>query len=190
MNNSIHKRWIAIGLFFLVNMAFILLIIYPLFLNWKDSYEKQSELVFKLHKQQSTFAIEEAVSANLDEIKKQFQTQNYFTTQETESLASAELQNILKIAIAQNGGQLISTQGLPSENLKHFLKIIVSVRLVTNIEALASILAYLESNNPVMVIDQLDISPIRNIRNSNNLVNQNAQLNVNFKIFSFMRLKS
>lgn len=190
MNDSIHKRWIAIGLLFLVIIFLSLSIIYPLFLSWIDSYEQKSELVFKLHKQQSTLAIEEEVTANLDELRKQFQAQNYFTSQETESLASAELQNIIKIAIAQNGGQLISTQGLPSENLKQFLKIIVSVRLVTNMEALASVLAYLESNNPVMVIDQIDISPVRSVRNANNQVIQNSQLNVNFKIFSFMRIKT
>jgi general secretion pathway protein M len=93
------------------------------------------------------------------------------------------------MAIGQYGGQLVSTQGLPSENQKQFLKIVVSVRLMTNAEALASVLAYLESNTPIMVIDQLDISPIRSSRN-NNIGNQNYPLNVNFKIFSLMRLKS
>jgi general secretion pathway protein M len=56
-------------------------------------------------------------------------------------------------------------------------------------ESLASVLAYLESNNPVMVIDQIDISPVRSVRNTSSLAN-NSQLNVNFKIFSFMRIKT
>ena len=47
MNDSIHKRWIAIGLLFLVIIFLSLSIIYPLFLSWIDSYEQKSELVFK-----------------------------------------------------------------------------------------------------------------------------------------------
>jgi hypothetical protein len=79
-------------------------------------------------------AIKDQVSENLEAINKQFQSQNYFSNQESESLASAELQNVIKMAIGQYGGQLVSTQGLPSENQKQFLKIVVSVRLMTNAE--------------------------------------------------------
>ncbi len=188
MNEIIHKRWLALALLIMVISIALLLIVLPLFLNWLDSYEKKSELEFKLHRQLASLAIQDQVSENLEAINQQFQNQNYFSTQESESLASAELQNTIKVAIAQNGGQLVSTQGLPSENQKQFLKIIVSVRLMTNAEAFASVLAYLESNSPIMVIDQLDISPIRSAR-ANTLGNHNYPLNVNFKIFSFMRLK-
>lgn len=190
MIDIFYKRWIALGLLILFFLVLFLMIVLPLFLNWLDSYEKKTELEFKLHRQQATLAIKDQVSENLDAIKRQFKSENYFSNQESESLASAELQNIIKMAIAQNGGQLVSTQGLPSENQKHFLKIIVSVRLVTNMEALASVLAYLESSKPVMVIDQLDISPIRNSRNNNNISYPNYPLNVSFKIFSFMLLKT
>jgi general secretion pathway protein M len=189
MNDSIHKRWLAFSLFIVFILITLLMIVLPLFLNWLDSYEKKSELEFNLHRQQAILAIKDQVSENLEAINKQFQSQNYFSNQESESLASAELQNVIKMAIGQYGGQLVSTQGLPSENQKQFLKIVVSVRLMTNAEALASVLAYLESNTPIMVIDQLDISPIRSSRN-NNIGNQNYPLNVNFKIFSLMRLKS
>lgn len=189
MNDSIHKRWLAFSLFIVFILITLLMIVLPLFLNWLDSYEKKSELEFNLHRQQAILAIKDQVSENLEAINKQFQSQNYFSNQESESLASAELQNVIKMAIGQYGGQLVSTQGLPSENQKQFLKIVVSVRLMTNAEALASVLAYLESNTPIMVIDQLDISPIRSARN-NNIGNQNYPLNVNFKIFSLMRLKS
>ncbi len=190
MNDIHHKRWIALAVLVLFIVILTFSIIYPLFSMWIESYQQKSELVFKLHKQQSILDIQDAIADNLEGVRKQFQSQNYFTSQETESLASAELQNIIKIAIAQNGGQLISTQGLPSENLNQFLKIIVSVRLITNMESLSSVLVYLESNNPVMVIDNLDISPSRTMRSNTNLVNQNSLLNVNFKISSFMRLKS
>ena len=189
MNDSIHKRWLAFSLFIVFILITLLMIVLPLFLNWLDSYEKKSELEFNLHRQQAILAIKDQVSENLEAINKQFQSQNYFSNQESESLASAELQNVIKMAIGQYGGQLVSTQGLPSENQKQFLKIVVSVRLMTNAEALASVLAYLESNTPIMVIDQLDISPIRSAKN-NNIGNQNYPLNVNFKIFSLMRLKS
>ena len=190
MNDIRHKPWIALAVLVLFIVILTFSIIYPLFSMWLESNQQKSELVFKLHKQQSILAIQDAIGDNLEVVRKQFQSQNYFTSQENESLASAELQNIIKTAIAQNGGQLISTQGLPSENLNQFLKIIVSVRLSTNMESLSSVLVYLESNNPVMVIDNLDISPSRATRSNANLVNQNALLNVNFKISSFMRLKS
>lgn len=189
MNDMINKRWIALGVLVLVILVLFFLIFLPLLLIWMGSYQQTSELVFRLHRQQSVLEIKEDVSKNLADIKKQFQLQNYFSVQETESLASAELQNIIKMAVAQNGGQLVSTQGLPSESYKQLFKVIVSVRLVTNMEALASVLSYLESNNPVMVIDQLDISPIRSYK-SNNAVNHGYSLNVNFKVFSFMRLNN
>jgi len=88
----------------------------------------------------------------------------------------------------QAGGQLSSTQVLPSANKDKFNPITVSVRMTGNIEVLRSVLYKLETATPLIVIEQLDIRPMRSIRNRlTHQIEPSNGLNINFQAVSFMR---
>ncbi len=191
MNEARYQRWLALGLLAALVLVVVLAALSPLFNTWLDYREQKETLLFRLQRQQTIAARRDSVAQNLDFLHEQFQQQGYLSDSDTESLASAELQNIIKTAVTDAGGQLTSTQGLPGKTEDGFMRILVKVRMSCSREALRAVLYALETNVPLLLIDQLDISPVRGARNrSNNKLEPSSQLNVSFQVVSFMRAKA
>lgn len=188
MNNPRYQRWLAVGLLLLVVLVWVFVFIIPLLSASLEYHEEKNDLMFRLQRQQSISGRRTQVAEELESIKQQFQEQGYFSNSGTEALASAELQNIVKTAVADAGGQLTSTQGLPGKLEDGFFRIAVKVRMTGTMESLVSVLNTLETAVPVLVVDQMDVNPMRGVRNrTTNKVEPSAQLNVSFEVVSFMR---
>ncbi|MGZ5000611.1 MAG: type II secretion system protein GspM [Methylomonas sp.] len=188
MNNPQYQRWLAVGLLLAVVLVFVLAVLMPLLSTGLEYHDEKNDLLFRLQRQQKIAARKDSVVRNLEDLTAQFQAQGYFSTRDTEALASADLQNIVKTAIADAGGQLTSTQGLPGKMDKGFNRVAVRVRMTGNIETLRTVLHSLAVNVPVLIVDQLDITPVRGIRSrTSNKIEPNTQLNVSFEVVSFMR---
>jgi general secretion pathway protein M len=57
-----------------------------------------------------------------------------------------------------------------------------------NSEVLRAVLYKIETSTPLIVIDQIDIRPMRGLRNPvTNKIEANNNLNINFQAVSFMR---
>lgn len=188
MSDVRFQRWLAVGLLLLVVAVVVFALLVPLVSQGIQNYDEKSDLLFRLQRQKTIAARESAVVENLAEIKQQFEDQGYFTTSETEALASAELQNIVKKAVSEAGGQLSSTQGLPGKLEDGFFRVAVRVRMTASMETLSSVLHSIESAVPVLIVEQLDASPVRGVRNrTTNKVESSLQLNISFQVVSFMR---
>lgn len=191
MNDARYQRWAAVALLLLVVSAVVLLVLLPLATSWLDYREQKDDLLFRLQRQQTIAARRDSVAQNLESLNQQYQQQAYLSTSDTEALASAELQNIIKTAVTEAGGQLTSTQGMPGRAENDFVRIAVKVRMSGSIESLRTVLHSLDTNMPLLLVDQLDISPVRGARNrSTNKMDPSSQLNVSFEVISFMRAKS
>ena len=189
MNNASYQRYLALGLLLLVAILFILGIFWPLLSNGLAYRDEKNNLLFRLQHQQKIAARKDIVANNLEIIKQQFNEQGYFSNRDTEALASADLQNTVKTTVTDAGGQLTSTQGLPGKAEDGFNRIAVRVRMTGNIETLNAVLRAFATAVPVLIVDQLDITPVRGPRNrNNNRVDSTAQLNMSFEVVSFMRI--
>jgi len=191
MNEARYQRWLALALLGLVLFTVIFLVLLPLFSSWLDYREQKNDLLFRLQRQQAIVARRDSVAQNLESLNQQYQQQGYLSDSDTEALASAELQNIVKTAVTEAGGQLTSTQGLPGKAEEDFVRVAVKVRMSGSIEALRAVLHSLDTNMPLLLVDQLDISPVRGARNrTTNKMDPSSQLNVSFEVISFMRAKT
>ncbi len=188
MNEIPQQRWIAIGLLGLGIFSIIFMIIIPLVSMGLENHEQKQELIFRLQRAKQIVARKDSVLANIEQIKNKYQKQNYFSTRDTEALASADLQKLIKSSIAQAGGQLTSTQVLPHRNDNGFNRVIVKVRMSGDIEVLRSVLHEIESSAQVMVVDQIDIRPVRGKRNrKTRKIEPSNKMNINFQVAGFMR---
>jgi general secretion pathway protein M len=188
MNEASNQRWLALGLLGLVIALIIFLVIVPVVSMGMENHEKKQDLAFRLHRARQIVAKKDSVKENIERIKKQYQTQNYFSTRDTEALASADLQKFIKSAISQADGQLTSTQVLPQITDNGFNRVTVKVRMSCDIDALRNILHEIESSAQVMIVDQLDIRPVRGRRNrKTRQIEPNSKMNVNFQVAGFMR---
>ncbi|MBS3963128.1 MAG: general secretion pathway protein GspM [Methylomonas sp.] len=184
------QRWLAVGLLLSVMLVIVLLMM-PLIDAAQAYREQKADLSFRLQRQQNIVARQAQVTDNIEALRQQAQEQTYINQQTTEALASAELQTVVKTAVTDAGGQLTSTQGITGKQEDGFLKIAVRVRMTGDIEALSQVLSAIEVAVPVLIVDQLDINPVRGVRNrTSNKIQANGQLNVSFQVVSLMRAVS
>jgi general secretion pathway protein M len=189
-NNPQAQRWLAVGLLAFVVLLVVLIIIVPIVSKGLELNEAKENLAFTLKKYEQILAGKDAVVGNIEAMKQQHGEQGYFNTQGTSALASAQMQEFIKQAIVQAGGQLSSTQVLPPSpsDKDKFSRITVSVRMTGNIEVLRAVLYKLETATPLIVIEQLDIRPMRSVRNRlTRQIEPSNGLNVNFQAIGFMR---
>ena len=185
---KIKQHWLALSLLLVVVCVFFLLILMPIIGAGIDYHEEKSNLLFKLQRQQKIAARRDLVSQQLETLKQQVQQQSYFSNYDTEALTSADLQNIVKTAVTDAGGQLTSTQGIPGKVENGFTYVAVRVRLTGNIEMLTTILHTIHTAIPLLVVDQIDITPMRGLHSRpNNKPEPSSQLNISFQVVSFMR---
>jgi general secretion pathway protein M len=185
------QRWLAVGLLAALLLLLIAAVFVPAVSKWIELSEEKDQLAIKLRQYERILAGKDAVIKSMGAVKEAIQEQNYFNSQNTEALASAEVQEFIKKAIVDAGGRLSSTQALPVKSKDKFSLLTVSVRMTGNSEVLRSVLYRLETSTPLIIIDQLDIRPMRGIRNrQTRQIEQSNDLNINFQAVSFMRKKA
>ncbi|MGJ0486190.1 MAG: type II secretion system protein GspM [Methylomicrobium sp.] len=185
------QRWLAVGLLIALLLILIVAVFVPAVSKWMELREEKDQLAIKLRQYERILSGKDSVFKSMGSIKTAIQQQNYFNSQNTEALASAEVQEFIKKAIVEAGGKLSSTQALPVKSKDKFSLLTVSVRMTGNSEVLRSVLYRLETSTPLIIIDQLDIRPMRGIRNrQTRQIEQTNELNINFQAVSFMRKKA
>lgn len=190
MKDALYQRWLALGLLAAVLLIFVAAVLIPLTSAGLAYYDEKNELLFRLQRQEKIVARKDQVAAGLDALKSRFQQQEYFSNRDTEALASADLQNIIKTAVTDAGGQLTSTQGLPGRSEEDFMRVSVRVRMTCNIDTLRNVLQTLTATKPLLVVDQLDVTPARTAGRPNHAkvkLEPGGQLNVSFEVVSFIR---
>jgi general secretion pathway protein M len=187
-NNPQTQRWLAVGLLAVIVLLAGLIIVVPIIGKGLELHETKENLAFTLKRYEQILSGKGAIVGNIAAIKQQHEEQGYFNTQGTSALASAQMQEFIKQAIVQAGGQLSSTQVLPPTSRDKFNRITISVRMTGNIEVLRAVLYKLETATPLIVIEQLDIRPMRSVRNRvTRQIEPSNGLNINFQAIGFMR---
>lgn len=188
IKNKQMERWLAVGLLVAVMLIVSTAVLFPAAGKWMELHDDKIALARQLKQYERILAGKDAVAKNMESIQEEILEQGYFNSQQTESLASAELQEFIKKAIVDAGGKLSSTQALPVIEKDKFNLITVSVRMTGNIEVLRGVLYRLETSTPLIMINQMDIRPMRSLRNRlTRQIEPSNELNVNFQAVSFMR---
>ncbi|MBL6986093.1 MAG: general secretion pathway protein GspM [Methylobacter sp.] len=182
------QRWLAVGLLIAAILLVGLVVIMPVVSKGLELSESKNNLVFRLQQYERILARKDAVIASMNAITEQYQQRGLLNSQGTGALASAEVQEFIKKTIMEAGGQLSSTQALPVSTKNGFSRIAVSVRMTGNSEVLRKVLYKIETSTPLIIINQLDIRPMRGVRNrATRQIEPSNGLNINFQAVSFMR---
>ena len=183
-----QQRWVAVGLLVTVILIVSIIIINPLVSKGMELHDAKNSLVLRLQQYERILAKKDAFAFSMSKIKQQHDKQCYFNSQKTDALASAEMQEFIKKAIVDAGGELSSTQALPVSNDDKFSRITVRVRMRGSSKVLRAVLYKIETSAPFIIINQLDIRPMRGSRNrTTRQIESSNELNVNFQAVSFMR---
>lgn len=113
-----------------------------------------------------------------------------YLPQSAPPLAAAELQQRVKAVVEAAGGTLRSTQALPPAEEGSAVKVTVNASMTGDTESLQKILYELESQTPLLFLDNLDVTARENRPRlpSGRLANYSRmQLNVQFEVSGYLR---
>jgi general secretion pathway protein M len=162
-------------------------VVMPLISQVLQTHEQKMQQLFRLQRLHNSVARETAIADNWQTLQQQVAEQQLFNGRDTEAMASADMQTQLKAIVTDAGGQLTSTQGLPGRLDNGFMRIAVKVRLTCSVDALRDMLFRLNTASPLLMVDQLDVTPIHAVFDTHAKNNPTTQLNVSLQVFSMMR---
>lgn len=125
----------------------------------------------------------------LDALREQPVAEHAYLEGASESLVAAELQSRVKSAVQSNGGTLNSTQILDATTEAGFRRLAVRVRMSASTDALPKVLYALESSEPFLFIDNVDINArtVRRRETGGKGETETVELIASFDLFGYMR---
>ena len=182
-----QQRILAVSLLILPVLLLYFLIAAPYFRILKEGRENIEDLQFQLQRLQKTAAQGPLWRQQLKILKEQNQRNRHYLEGDTPALASAELQKYLSDIIRQAGGELTSTQVIPPREEDKFTRIAVRIRMSGNTEVLREVLHAIETRQPLLMVETMNIRPVRKRRDpkTRKLV-ATERMNIDMEVFGYM----
>lgn len=186
--SRMQQRFWALGLLFAVVTLLLLIVVLPWYGQISSYRQEIKELVFKIQRYARVIDSRDEVFEKVEKSRAAINALGYFNDQATPALAQAELQTFIKNIIVTAGGVLDSTQVISQVEEEELIHIAVNVRLSGDIAMLRSALYQIENAKPLMLIEELDIRPIRGVRNrTTGELEDSGTVSVNMQVASYMR---
>ena len=154
---ALLSRLLAIALLVLLVAGAYLMGINPLVASYRANEVAIAEAQALLGRFGSMATGQHDLEQRVEELTELHASEPYYLTRETDALAAVELQNRVSEAINKNGGTIRSIQPLPSEKEDEFQRVTLRVQLTTTIESLFHIIHELETTQPFLFLDNVDI---------------------------------
>jgi hypothetical protein len=168
-----------------VLVMFYATIIHPAISTRLQFQNRVEELQFQFSKLSDSANKSRQLEKELQNLGAQEADKTGFLEHKSEALAAADLQKHIKILVESNEGELISTQVVSQKEIDVFPQVNVKVQLRGNIEALRNILYRLNTEHPVLLINNLLVQS-RQVSNGRRAQRRSEQLEVRFDVIGFM----
>ncbi|MGR8932958.1 MAG: type II secretion system protein GspM [Gammaproteobacteria bacterium] len=186
-----QQRWLAVGLLLTVVLVAVTLLFVPWYMKISEYNDAIDKMEFRLERFAEKITDREKVVEAVETIKGQIKALGIFNAGSTEALALAEMQQKVKDAVAASEGNLMSTQTLEQQKADSLTKIIVRVRFAGRVETLKNVLYELETAQPYMLVENLQITSVRGMRNpKTRKIEPVDKVNVMMDVVSFMQAKA
>ncbi len=184
---EVQQRILAVALTALPILLIYLTLAAPYLRLLKEGRETIDELQFQLERLQKTAAQQSQWQQQLQTLQQQNQRTRHYLEGNTPALASAELQKYLSNIIRQAGGELTSTQVIPPREEDKFTRIAVRIRMSGNTEVLREVLHAIETRQPLLMVETMNIRPVRKRRDpkTRKLV-ATERMNIDMEVFGYM----
>jgi len=131
-------------------------------------------------------ATRQTYQRQLEELSSRQVGRGTYLAAESDALASAELQGRIRAAVNAHGGTLRSIQTLPVKSEGAFLRVSVRVQFTAPMVAFHRVLYGLESEQPFVFVDNLDVRNRRAARRAA-LEDFDPQLMIRFDLSGYLR---
>ncbi|MGY6215502.1 type II secretion system protein GspM [Methylolobus aquaticus] len=181
-----RERLLAVGLLLFAILLIYMLVFSPLLALRKEYSESVDELEFRLERYRKIAAERPLWSRRVEEIKQHGRVSEQYIAKETPALASADLQTLIKEIVTTSGGELISTQVVPEQQEEQLTRIAVRIRMNGSTRVLRDVLHAVETSQPILWVDNLNLRPIRMPMRPGSKVAPD-RLSIDFEVVGYMR---
>lgn len=130
----------------------------------------------------------ERLQVQLEQVRRTQASRGGFLEGASGELVAAELQNKAKNLVDANGGNLKSVQILKEQDENNFRRVAIRVTMTANTVAVQNIFYSLETANPYLFLDNVDIRASR--RRAQKTRTQGAgDLQVRYDVYGYMRIE-
>ncbi|KAB2921904.1 MAG: hypothetical protein F9K25_19860 [Candidatus Contendobacter sp.] len=188
--SSRGHRLAALLLLLLVGGALVLVVDQALvgrYRYYRDSLEQQQERLAQLERIATT---QEPVRQLIAKVQQDRNVTAQYLPQSVPALAAAELQQRLKALIEAAGGTLQSIQALPPVEEAGAVKVTIGAVMNGDVGGLQKVLYDLESQTPLLFVDNLEVSARMNrprLPNGRYATYTRIQLNAQFEVSGYLR---
>jgi general secretion pathway protein M len=178
------NRAFALFLLFALVAGIYLAGIKPLVGAYRANQESIEDARLQVARFQAVAAEADALKAKVTEIEELHASRPYYLTKATDALAAVELQDRVKLAVSDNGGTIRSIQALPGEKDGQLQRVTLRVQMTTTITSLFNIVHALETSQPFLFLDNIDIKG-RPVRDTKQGTASDPTLSVTLDLYGF-----
>lgn len=161
------SRILAVMLVLLILAAVWRLAIQPAWSAWREDSEVIETTREAIARFKGVAQSRDALLRSLEVVRSNPALKGALMNASTPTLAAAQLQQQLKATVEAAGGSMVSSQVLDGQPDGTFVKVRVNVRMTLSVPQLQQVLYELESQRPVLMVDELLIlSRTRSSRSS------------------------
>ena len=157
--SKLARRIFAVTLLLLVMGAFGLFVINPLYAYLSDIRGDIDQERMLLGRLNSVVGGQAAVN-DIEKLSKSEADNNLFLQGESEAIRLASLQSRLSEIVSANGVKLRSARNLPSKERNDLHLLGIQLQFSAPIEKLQVILLALEEQTPLMLVENLQVTPL------------------------------
>jgi general secretion pathway protein M len=151
------QKYLALGIFFGLIILLIMSIAVPV---WKINghySDNIDEMIHRITILKRTTVEGKSLAPQYEKLKNYHLSDKRYLKSKSEALAAAEIQQILKDIIVTTDGEVLSTQLISNKKKDPIPQITLKVRLRSNLNSLVTILHKIETGNPYLFIEDLNI---------------------------------
>jgi len=185
-----QQKYLAVLILFLIVLAVVLSITIPV---WKvnDHYsEIIGDMTHRLTILKRTTVEGQSLEPQYEKLRRYHLSDKRYLKSTSESLAAAEIQQLIKGIIVPTDGEILSTQIINKKSDEPIQQITLKVRLRGNLSSLVTILYKIETGNPYLFIENLNIrsriTSRRRVRNRE-IEKTPTVLDVQFDVSGYIR---
>lgn len=149
------SRILAVMLVLLILAAVWRLAIQPVWGAWRDDSEAIQSTREAIARFKGVARSRDALLRSLEVVRSNPALQGALMSASTPTLAAAQLQQQLKATVETAGGSMVSSQVLDGQPDGTFVKVRVNVRMTLSVAQLQQVLYEIESQRPVLMVDEL-----------------------------------
>lgn len=186
LKNLTRDRVLAVSLLLFALVLVYMSVIGPLIDLAREYSESVDDLQFRLQRYRKVAAEKNYWTRRVEEIKQHSSVSEQYISRDTAALASADLQTLIKETVNTSGGELISTQVTPEQKEEQLTRIAVRVRMNGSTRVLRDVLHAVETANPILWVDNVNLRPIR-MPVRPGAKGLSDKLSIDFEVVGYMR---